>query len=144
MLSRTFTLWILWTFCGVLASADAIQGDDKKPEKKTSEPCVEIDFSTLPEFTEKGDLTYHFEFVGVVTEPNTYTGPVYREDMALIYYQNLKTAGVKVERVGDTKVRVYGWKDKEGVFHPVIKGTVTSKTIKPEQLPKVTNPKNKG
>jgi hypothetical protein len=48
--------------------------------------------------------------------------------------------GYKAEWDGKTTVRVYGGVFKDH-FHPVIKGEVTSPDLKPNELPKVTNPK---
>ena len=46
-----------------------------------------------------------------------------------------------MEYFDKTKVRILGWTDKKGLYHPAIAGTVKSKKLKPEQIPKVTNPK---
>lgn len=137
---RVVTHGLLWALGGVLALGSApLTADNKKPEKKADHGVV-IDFSTLPKFTDNGDLSLQIEYMGAVAEPTVYKGPIDPQTLTQIYYENLRASGFTAKQVGKTKVRVLGWKDKKGVFHPAIHGTVTSKTIKRKQLPKVINP----
>lgn len=147
MLFRSFAVTLTWAVCGVLLSGEAVRAEDEKKPEKKSEVGVVIDFANWSVCYNVEDVSLQVEFEGVaVGKPVQYEGGngVTAEDFAQMYYQLLKTAGAKVEHFDKTKVRILGWEDKKGVFHPAIKGTVTSKTLKPEQLPKVTNPGKKG
>jgi hypothetical protein len=104
-------------------------------------PGVLIDFTNLPVLA-KADLTIRIEFEGLKYEPKEYHGPTDPEDMAFICHNGLVKSGAKVELVGKTKVRVLGWV-KDGKFHRAVKGAAESKTLKAEELPKVTNPGKK-
>jgi hypothetical protein len=146
MLFRSLIVASAAAFCAALISAGHTKAaDDKKDEKKPDEGVV-IDFSNWSVCYNVEDVTLQIAYNGVLGEPVRYESGngVSSEDFAFVYYKLLKSAGVKVEFFDKTKVRIISWEDKKGVTHPAIKGTVTSKTLKPEQLPKVTNPGKKG
>jgi type II secretory pathway component PulK len=142
MLFRAYVVGLLWTFCALLGTADAGRAaEDKKPEKKAEEGVV-IDFSNWSVETDVDDVTFQIQYEGFLDTPDRYTGGngTTASEFAQMYYELLKTAGVKVERFDKTKVRIIGWEDKDKVFRRAIKGTVTSKKLKAEQIPQVTNP----
>lgn len=143
MSSRNFATGFFWVICAALPSAYLTAADGKKPEKQ--EEGVVIDFSNWSVKTDV-DVTLQIEYDGLMGRPATWgEGPGFEPaDFAQAYYESLKTAGVRVERFDGTKVRILGWEDKQGVFHKAMKGTVTSKTLKPELLPKVINPGKRG
>src|SRR5262245_60475109 len=147
MLFRSLAATLVWTVCSVPLSGEAARAEDEKKPEKKSEAGVVIDFSNWSVCYNVEDVSLQVEFEGVaVGKPVRYEGGngVMPAEFAQMYYELLKTWGAKVEHFDKTKVCIIGWEDKKGVFHPAIKWTVTSKTLKPEQLPKVTNPSKKG
>jgi hypothetical protein len=147
MLLRALVVGLLSVSCVLLTSGTVRTAADKKPEKKEEkkQEGVVIDFSNWKVDYDVDDVKLQIEYEGVKSEPTQYKGGngVLASEFAHFYSEGLKTAGVKVELFEKTKVRIIGWEDEKGVFHPALKGTVTSKKLKPEQIPQVTNPGKK-
>jgi hypothetical protein len=133
-------VWMTVALVGVL-------GEERQPRKSDMMPYTEFDFSPLPQggmgvyklqltiLTEDKDikLSELLEFARGA-DPNTNC-----EFLAAFLNRNK----FKAEVVDKTKVRVYGrvFNDK---LIPVTKGMVESKDLRPEELPKVKNPEQKG
>ena len=111
-----------------------------------SEPFVEFDFTTMPDGNET-DRGWRLK-LEVMTSlkdlmfrsqrhaPNR--GPP-RETLCLSLAMGLEWAGFKAEVVDKSKVRVYG-AVFDGRFYPATRGIVESPNLRPNELPKVTNP----
>jgi len=101
---------------------------------------VIIDYSEVKATEEEHEFTLRIAFDGEHTYVRTRKGAIAEpDDMAQELEASLKLCGVKCERVGKTKVRVLGI-DSGGKFYPVVEGTVKSKSLNQDQLPKITSP----
>jgi hypothetical protein len=104
---------------------------------------VEIDCAPIP--TEgKIDLVVKVYTEKAVLEFKT-AGPNgdSPDGLAAALAVSFKDAGATTEVIEKTRVRIYGAKI-DGKFYPATKGTVTSESLKADQLPKVKNPEKKG
>ena len=108
-----------------------------------TKPYVEIDFSTLPRdgvgecaytvtiLTTDKDIKYSTESKG----PKKFAADAVCESWAI----NMRVNRYKVEIVDKTKLRIFGRMFNDELI-PATEGTVESKDLKPDQLPKVKNP----
>lgn len=90
----------------------------------------DVDFACTVAFATGGGKPYLYDLSGPLIDA---------EDIAFMFHKNIADCGIKAEIVNKTQVRVLGI-EKDGKFYPAIKGTVTSKTLPADALPKVTNP----
>lgn len=113
-----------------------------------AEPHVEFDFTHLPDVQ---DVYWNFVLKLHTTqwaEPDKSEFEIISQGvhdgfLCRIMAEMMNERGIKAERVGKTKLRVYGWVHKDR-FYPVTKGSIESPELKGDQLPKVTQPKAGG
>lgn len=98
---------------------------------------VLVNFAPLSGVQE-GDLTIIIEFADGDNFRFPMTGSIDVQDTSQGYHVNLTTGGIKAVWDGKSQVRVLGY-TKDGKFHPAVKGSVKSKSLKLEQLPTVIN-----
>jgi hypothetical protein len=132
-------------FCALASFAlgsgpDRSRAEEPKPARPDKTRAVLIDFSQWS-VNSKVDVTFALEFDGIQLKPETYSGDEGFEpdDFAHAYERFLKSCGARVERFNKTQLLIHGI-EKDCKFYPVVKGTVTSKTLPLGVLPKVTNP----
>jgi hypothetical protein len=133
--------------CLWIITLSAPVGANPKPREPEMVPYVEFDFRTLPQVgtgtytvkltieTQDKDVKFSesLEFARG-TNPNTNC-----EFVAAFLNRNK----FKSEVINKTKLRVYGRTFNDKLI-PATKGMVESPDLKPEELPKVTNPEKKG
>ncbi|QJW95730.1 hypothetical protein [Frigoriglobus tundricola] len=111
------------------------------------ETFVEFDLSTLPAGAKGTSWKLNWEirttagkdepWVSVPMEVTSVEAPVISVEVLDCV---LPDSAFKAEAIGKTKIRVYGAVLGDR-YYPAEKGSVTSPHLKPEQLPKITNPK---
>ncbi len=134
-------------FAMVCFVAGAASTNDLLLVRADEKPYVEFDFSPLPR---GGMVQYKFHFGIRTTDKEIgHSGPISvagvgdPELTCQAFASFLENSEWKAKVVDKTKVRVYGYRLGDTLV-PVTTGSVESKDLKPEELPKVTNPKNKG
>jgi hypothetical protein len=112
-----------------------------------AESYVEFDLSTVPAGAGKAPPSVTFEIYTTAGSDDssawisTPVDPAAPAQAAAGLLESLSQTGCKAEVVGQTRLRVYG-QVRGDRYYPALKGSVDSDDLRPEELPKVTNPRS--